>query len=73
MTSTKYIGIAAITLIIWKKEVRFDANYLKPQAAGASLAESPFHSWEPFPGGGHRLLETLDSRGSINRPCQARN
>jgi hypothetical protein len=25
--------IAAITLIIWKKEVRFDANYLKPQAA----------------------------------------
>jgi len=25
--------IAAITLIIWKKEVRFDANYLKSQAA----------------------------------------
>ena len=25
--------IAAITLIVWKKEVRFDANYLKPQAA----------------------------------------
>jgi hypothetical protein len=25
--------IAAITLIIWKKEVRFDANHLKPQAA----------------------------------------
>jgi transposase len=25
--------IAAITLIIWKKEVRFDANYLKQQAA----------------------------------------
>jgi transposase len=25
--------IAAITLIIWKKEVRFDANQLKPQAA----------------------------------------
>jgi hypothetical protein len=24
--------IAAITLIVWKKEVRFDANYLKPQA-----------------------------------------
>src|SRR5262249_7549146 len=24
--------IAAITLIIWKKEVHFDANYLKPQA-----------------------------------------
>ena len=23
--------IAAITLIVWKKEVRFDANYLKPQ------------------------------------------
>jgi len=25
--------IAAITLIVWKKEVRFDANYLKPQQA----------------------------------------
>jgi predicted permease len=25
--------IAAITLIVWKKEVRYDANYLKPQAA----------------------------------------
>ena len=25
--------IAAITLIIWKKEVRFDAEHLKPQAA----------------------------------------
>jgi transposase len=25
--------IATITLIVWKKEVRFDANYLKPQAA----------------------------------------
>ena len=25
--------IAAITLICWKKEVRFDANYLKPQQA----------------------------------------
>jgi transposase len=25
--------IAAITLIVWKKEVRFDANYLKPHAA----------------------------------------
>jgi transposase len=25
--------MAAITLIAWKKEVRFDANYLKPQAA----------------------------------------
>ena len=25
--------IAAITLIVWKKEVRFDANYVKPQAA----------------------------------------
>jgi hypothetical protein len=25
--------IAAITLIVWKKEVRFDANYLKPQVA----------------------------------------
>jgi transposase len=25
--------IAAITLIVWKKEVRFDANRLKPQAA----------------------------------------
>jgi hypothetical protein len=24
--------IAAITLIVWKKEVRFDANYLKQQA-----------------------------------------
>ena len=25
--------IAAITLIVWKKEVRYDANYLKPQQA----------------------------------------
>jgi len=25
--------IAAITLIVWKKEVRFDANYVKPQQA----------------------------------------
>ena len=25
--------IATITLIVWKKEVRFDANHLKPQAA----------------------------------------
>jgi hypothetical protein len=25
--------IAAITLIVWKKEVRFDVNHLKPQAA----------------------------------------
>lgn len=25
--------IASITLIVWKKEVRFDANHLKPQAA----------------------------------------
>jgi hypothetical protein len=24
--------IAAIALIVWKKEVRFEANYLKPQA-----------------------------------------
>ena len=32
--------IAAITLIVWKKEVRFDANYLKLQAALAPLAES---------------------------------
>jgi len=24
---------AAITLIVWKKEVRFDANHLKQQAA----------------------------------------
>jgi catechol 2,3-dioxygenase-like lactoylglutathione lyase family enzyme len=39
--------IAAITLIVWKKEVRFDANYLK-QAAWAPLAESPFHPREPF-------------------------
>ena len=25
--------IAAITLVLWKKEVRFDAQHLKPQAA----------------------------------------
>jgi hypothetical protein len=25
--------IAAITLIVWKKRVRFDAQYLKPQTA----------------------------------------
>jgi hypothetical protein len=25
--------IAAITLIVWKKEVRFDTQHLKPQAA----------------------------------------
>jgi hypothetical protein len=25
--------IAAITLHVWKKEVRFDAQYLNPQAA----------------------------------------
>jgi hypothetical protein len=25
--------IAAITLIVWKKGVRFDANHLKPQTA----------------------------------------
>ena len=25
--------IAAVTSIVWKKGVRFDANYLKPQAA----------------------------------------
>jgi hypothetical protein len=25
--------IAAITLIVWKKEVRFDANYLKPTSS----------------------------------------
>ena len=25
--------IAAITLIVWKKEVRFDANHLKQQQA----------------------------------------
>ncbi len=25
--------IAAITLTVWKKEVRFDAKYLKPQTA----------------------------------------
>jgi hypothetical protein len=25
--------IAAITSIVWKKEVRFDANYLKQQAS----------------------------------------
>jgi hypothetical protein len=25
--------IAAITLIVWKNELRFDANHLKPQAA----------------------------------------
>ena len=35
--------IAAITLIVWKKEVRFDANYLKPQAACLSLGSMPTH------------------------------
>jgi len=25
--------MAAITLVVWKKGVRFDANYLKPQTA----------------------------------------
>jgi hypothetical protein len=25
--------IAAVTLIVWKKKVRFDAHYWKPQAA----------------------------------------
>ena len=33
--------IAAITLVIWKKGVRFDAEHLKPQAAGASV--EPIH------------------------------
>src|ERR1700687_468882 len=32
--------IAAIPLLVWKKGVRFDAEYLKQQAAGASV-ESP--------------------------------
>jgi hypothetical protein len=31
--------MAAITLILWKKEARFDAEYLKRQAAWASLPE----------------------------------
>jgi transposase len=30
--------IAAITLVVWKKGVRFDAQYLKPQTAWVSLA-----------------------------------
>jgi hypothetical protein len=64
--------IAAITLIVWKKEVRFDANYLKPQAAWAPLAESLFHPGEPFPGGGRGLLRRAISRGSRNRRSQAR-
>jgi hypothetical protein len=29
----KEMTFAAITLIVWKKEVRFDANHLKQQAA----------------------------------------
>jgi len=30
---TLALKIAAFTLIVWKKEVRFDAQYWKPQAA----------------------------------------
>ena len=36
--------IAAITLIIWKKAVHFDASYLPSQAARAPLSEIPFPS-----------------------------
>src|SRR6202030_1959478 len=40
--------IAAITLLVWKKGVRFDAEYLKQQAAGASGREASIpgiHLW----------------------------
>ena len=64
--------IAAITLIIGKKEVRFDANHLKQQAACAPLAESPFPPWEPFLAVAVGFLRRSDSRGSIHRSDQAR-
>jgi hypothetical protein len=36
--------IAAITLLVWKKAVRFDAKQLKQQAAGAP-GENSFPRW----------------------------
>jgi transposase len=42
--------IAAITLIVWKKGVFFDAQHLKPQTAGVSLESVP--SPGNSPGGG---------------------
>ena len=58
--------IAAITLIVWKKEVGFDANHLKPQAASAPLAESPFPSpGNPFLAVAVGFLRRSVSRGSI--------
>src|SRR5438309_1365483 len=65
--------IAAITLIVWKKEVRFDASYLKSQTARAPLAEIPFPPWEIISSGGRQVLETLDFEGKYpsdkSGPC----
>ena len=65
--------IAAITLIVWKKEVRFDAQLFETTS---SLSVSGRESVPPLGtilGGGGRVLETLGSRGSIHSdksgPC----
>jgi transposase len=54
--------IAAITLLVWKKGVRFDADYLKPQAV--SLTEHSIPGI--FSGGGRRFVETLGARASLS-------
>ncbi|MGB2886088.1 MAG: hypothetical protein WBC04_00180 [Candidatus Acidiferrales bacterium] len=38
--------IAAITLVVWKRGVSFDAEHLKPQNS-LSVSSNPFHPWDP--------------------------
>jgi hypothetical protein len=49
--------IAAITLIVWKKGVSFDAEHLKHKQL--ECLWSPLHPLENFPGGGQSVPETF--------------
>jgi hypothetical protein len=51
--------IAAITLLVWKKGVRFDAEHLKQQAARVSVENpsiSGFHLWRRSVGSSGALV-----------------
>ena len=63
--------IAAITLIVWKKEVRFDANYLKHKQL-ERLWQRVRSTWGTILAVAVGFLRRSDSRGSIHRKSQAR-
>jgi len=58
--------IAAISLIIWKKEAEFDAQQLQRPTACASLRDRLSIS-AVFFGAGGRVLQMLGSRVSIGQ------